>query len=209
VKLIPIVEGDGEVAAFPVLLRRLVEWRTPGAYVEIGHPIRVRRDRFINRDTEFQRFLALASAKCGMDGWILILLDADDDCPAALGPLLLGRARSFLPADRRVSVVLANREYEAWLIAAAQSLDGHRGFSLDAPPPAEPERLRDAKGWIRQRIAGNIYGTSTDQPAFTARMDLDAAATSSRSFRKLCAEWDRHMNPVRRSANPPPPPSGP
>lgn len=191
-KLVPVVEGDGEVAAFPVLLRRLADWRGPAHYIEISQPIRVRRDRFINRETELERFLALASAKCGRDGWILILLDADDDCPAELGPSLLERARGSVPPDRKVSVVLANREYESWFIAAAQSLDGHRGFSLDEPPPENPEIFRDAKGWIRQRMAGNIYGTSTDQPAFTARMDLQAAANASRSFRKLCDEWDRH-----------------
>ena len=45
-------------------------------------PIRVRRDQFLNRDKEFSRHLSLAAGKCGEDGWILILLDADDDCPA-------------------------------------------------------------------------------------------------------------------------------
>ena len=104
-----IVEGDGEVAALPVLLRRLNAWRTPSTAIDILHPIRVRRDRFLNREREFRRHLLLAAGKCGDDGWIIVLLDADDDCPAELGREILARARQVVP-HRRVSVVLANRD---------------------------------------------------------------------------------------------------
>ena len=80
-----IVEGAGEVAALPILLRRINAWRTPDAHLQALPPIRVHRDRFLNRDDEFHRHLLLAAAKCGEKGWILVLLDADDDCPAELG----------------------------------------------------------------------------------------------------------------------------
>ncbi|MCK0507759.1 hypothetical protein [Aromatoleum anaerobium] len=35
----------------------------------------------MNKEEEFRRQLLLAAAKCAGDGWILIVLDADDDCP--------------------------------------------------------------------------------------------------------------------------------
>ena len=57
-------------------------------------PIRVRRDRFLNREDEFRRYLLLAAAKCGDQGWILILLDADDDCPAESAIQILRRAQA-------------------------------------------------------------------------------------------------------------------
>lgn len=185
-----IVEGDGEVAALPVLLRRLGEWRTPAVYAQILPPIRVHRDRFLNRDEEFRRHLLLAAAKCGEDGWVLVLLDADDDCPAELGPQILERARECVP-HRRISVVLANREYEAWFIAAAESLDRQRGFAFDSAEAINAETPRDAKGWIKARMVSRAYGETTDQPAFSAVMDLQQAFDRSRSFRKLCAEWIR------------------
>lgn len=185
-----IVEGDGEVAALPVLLRRVGEWRTPDSYTQILPPIRVHRDRFLNRDEEFRRFLLLAAAKCGEDGWILILLDADDDCPAERGPQILERAQRIVP-HRRVSVVLANREYEAWFIAAAESLDGQRGFTFDPLDAINAETPRDAKGWIKARMVSRSYGETTDQAAFSAVMNLQQAFDRSRSFRKLCAEWSR------------------
>jgi hypothetical protein len=186
------VEGHGEVSALPVLLRRIGEWQDPLVDAVVLPPIRVRRDRFLNRDDEFNRVLALASAKAGNDGWILVLLDADDDCPAELGADTMRRARERLP-NHKVSVVLANREYEAWFIAAAASLNGHRGFAAGDEVVVDAEAIRDAKGWIKARIASGAYGETTDQPAFSARVDLQQVHDGSRSFRKLCLEWRRAL----------------
>lgn len=193
-KVAAIVEGDGEVAALPVLLRRIGEWRTPEIIVQVVTPIRVRRDQFLHREKEFNRHLLLAAGKCGEDGWILILLDADDDCPASLGKTIWERARAIVP-HRPISVVLAKREYESWFIAAAESLNNQRGFVVSPSEIFDPETPRDAKGWIRARMGSGVYGETTDQPAFSARMDLQQAFERSRSFRKLCAEWSRQAGP--------------
>lgn len=188
-----IVEGDGEVAALPVLLRRLGQWRATSGHVDVSTPIRVYKDRFLNRSEEFSRHLKLAAAKCGEAGWILILFDADDDCPAQKGAMVLAQAQAIIP-HRRIAVVLANREYEAWFIAAAESLNGCRGFQSHAnDAQVDPEIPRNSKGWVRERMpAGAGYGETTDQPAFSARFDLDMAHQRSRSFRKLCSEWDKN-----------------
>lgn len=186
-----IVEGDGEVAALPVLLRRLSQWRGPPEGLDVLPPIRVNKDRFLNRSDEFSRHLQLAALKCGADGWVLILFDADDDCPADKGADVLARAQAIVP-HRRVAVVLANREFEAWFIAAAESLNGCRGFAFaDQDLLVAPELPRNAKGWIRERMPRG-YGETTDQPAFSARFDLAVAHERSRSFRKLCSEWDKN-----------------
>jgi hypothetical protein len=186
-----IVEGDGEVAALPILLRRLSQWRGPADYVDVLTPIRVYKDRFLNRPEEFSRHLKLAAAKCGDTGWILILFDADDDCPAEKGRTVLEHAKAIIP-HRRVAVVLANREYEAWFIAAAESLNGCRGFSWhERDTLVAPEIPRNAKGWVRDRMPAG-YGETTDQPAFSAKFDMSLAYVRSRSFRKLCSEWDKN-----------------
>ena len=188
-----LVEGDGEVAALPVLLRRIAAWLTPSATTpRILTPIRVPRDRLLQRPAELSRHLQLAAAKCGSDGWILILLDADDDCPATLGASLRQQAQALVP-HRPVAVVLANREFEAWFIAAASSLEGCRGFSLGQQAAPEAEVPRDAKGWVKQRMRSRSYGPTTDQPAFAARIDLEMTQANSRSFRKLTDEWLRHV----------------
>ncbi len=182
-----IVEGDGEVAALPVLLRRLNEWRPGHDYAQALQPIRVHRDRFLNREDEFRKQLLLAAAKCGEKGWILVVLDADDDCPATLAAEVYQRAKQHVP-HRRLSVVFAKREFEAWFIAAARSLDGRRGFRCPDENPVDAETPRDAKGWLRRNMQG-AYSEVLDQPAFSAHFDLQQAFDNSRSFRKLCREW--------------------
>ncbi|MGO4222299.1 DUF4276 family protein [Lysobacter sp. TAF61] len=192
-----IVEGHGEVLALPILLRRISVWRNEDSYVDIPQPIRVSRDRFLNRRDEFERHLRLAGSKCGVDGWVLVLLDADDACPAMLGPEILARARVVLP-HHAVSVVLVNREFEAWYIGAAQSLNGTRGLFVGAGDlTLDPEVPRDAKGWLSSRMSGRSYGETTDQPAFAAKMDLQQALDRCRSFQKLCKEWDQQNGIVR------------
>lgn len=197
-----IVEGDGEVAAVPILLRRINEWSTPEILLQAPPPIRVRRDRFLNREEEFRRHLLLAAAKCGEDGWILVLLDADDDCPAELGELIQKRAQECVP-HRRISVVLANREYEAWFIAAAESLNGSRRFSFNPKEHTDAEKPRNAKGWVAEHMTGGTYRETTDQPAFSALMDLQHAFDRSRSFRKLCSEWKKQMTDALASSKAP------
>ena len=94
--------------------------------------------------------MSAAALRVDTAGGVLVLLDADDDCPAALGPALLERARAAR-SDVPISVVLANREFEAWFIAAAESLAGTHGFPADLTAPADPEKIRGAKEWLGQR----------------------------------------------------------
>ncbi len=187
-----IVEGDGEVAALPILLRRIAQWLTPDVYVNVLAPIRVYKDRFLNQESEFSRHLKLAAAKCGESGWILVLLDADDDCPASRGADVLERAARLIP-HRRVGVVFANREYEAWFIAAAESLHDVRTFKFDPRDrQVNAEVPRNAKGWLRERMVSGAYRETTDQAGFSAVFDLKMARERSRSFRKLCSEWSKN-----------------
>jgi hypothetical protein len=187
-----VVEGHGEALAMPILLRRIAAWLFPQEHVDVVTPIRVQKDRFLQRPDEFNKFLLLARSKAGQDGvgesgHVLVLLDADDDCPKERAAAILQSAR-LVVSDRKLSVVLANREFEAWFIASAASLNGVRGLTVrPGDEAADPEAPRNAKGWMAIRMPTG-YGETTDQPAFAARMDLDMARARSRSFRKLCKE---------------------
>ncbi|MCW1776782.1 DUF4276 family protein [Pantoea ananatis] len=185
---ISIVEGDGEVSALPVLLRRLAEWMPALSFPNVLRPIRVKRDRFLRKEDEFRKQLLLAAAKCGDDGWIVILLDADDECPAEVGRTTLERALRIVQ-HRKVSVILANREFEAWFLASAESIHGYRGFSVEKNEQVDAEAPRDAKGWMSRHMNDGTYREILDQPAFAAIFSLQLAYDNSRSFRKLCKEW--------------------
>jgi len=181
--LCPIVEGHGEAAAVPKLLHRLLAESGHAGAWRILDPIREPGSR-LRRPDDLHRVVNLAASLTPPDGAILIMLDADDDCPATLGPELLRQARETRP-DRRIGVVLPNREYEAWFIAARVSL-----ADPDTVPPAcdDPDGVRDAKGWLKRHVLGGPYRPRLDQSRLTSTMDLAAAAAGSRSFRKLCTE---------------------
>lgn len=182
-----IVEGHGEVEAVPILIRRIATRINPSLSIAINRPLRFSRSKLL-RGGEFERAVEFSARQVGPQGGILILLDSDDDCPATLGPQLLNRARSAR-SDRVIGLVLANREFEGWFLASAESIRGKRGLRDDLDPPADPELIRGAKEWItRNRIDGAAYRETLDQAALTAAFDLDLAARRSRSFEKCLRE---------------------
>ncbi len=179
-----IVEGHGEVEAVPILIRRIAEVEALGVFPDVRRPIPVGRDKFL-KPNETNRYVEIAARQSGPDGRILILLDADDDCPRDLAPRILHRAIEAR-SDRRIQVVLAQREYEAWFLAAADSLAGKRGLRDDITAPGGPESVRGAKEWLtRQMPRGRSYRETLDQPALTKEFDLERARRSAASFRKM------------------------
>jgi hypothetical protein len=180
----PIVEGHGEVDALPTLLYRIQQSLPSAPAIQVNPPIRVKSGSFLNRPDDFRRHLELATAKASArQGSVLILLDCDDDCPAALGPRLLQEAIA-VRNDVTMFVALAHREYETWFLAAARSLRGISGLPHDLEPPPNPDRLRDAKGWLGERMPDG-YDPIRHQLVFTRRMDLEQAK-SARSFERFC-----------------------
>lgn len=118
-----------------------------------------------------------------------MLFDADSDCPAQLGPTVHGWAVDVAGAVP-CGVVLAHREYEAWFLAAIESLRGHRGVRLDAEPHPNPENPRGAKEQLELRLrTGASYLETADQPALSAKFSLSDAYRRSRSFRKLATSF--------------------
>ncbi|MFN0095783.1 MAG: DUF4276 family protein [Dehalococcoidia bacterium] len=183
-----LVEGHGDKEAVPVVVRRVAAYL--GLNVTIRDSIRVSRSALAKAD-QLGRYVRLASAKAGPAGAILIVFDADEDCPAELATLLLPAAQTAA-GRANVGLVLAKREFEAWLLAAAESLRGRRGLGETFMSPAPPEEVRSPK----QRLSAEMgrdrgYKETTDQPALAALFDIDLARSRSDSFDKLCREVER------------------
>ena len=117
-----IVEGHGEVAAVPFLLRRIRDFVKPDLQINIQHPIRVPRHKVIKQG-ELERAIELSIRQSKPPRIIFILLDADDDPPCIFGPKLLDRAYKAR-SDIMLGVVLANREFESWFLSSLGSLQG-------------------------------------------------------------------------------------
>lgn len=184
-----IVEGHGERESVPILVRRIANLIDPGLVVHLAAVIRIPRDKLVKAG-ELERAVSLAARNLSRNGAILVLVDADDACPATLGPDLLARAVNTRP-DIVQGVVLAKFEFEAWFLAAAQSLRGLRGLPADLTAPRVPEAIRGAKGWLSERMGPEAhYSETIDQPALTAAFDMTQAQTAN-SFDKCDREIRR------------------
>ncbi|MFC1429200.1 DUF4276 family protein [Streptacidiphilus sp. N1-3] len=188
VTLASVVEGEGELGALPIVLRRLMHtaeiWDA-----DIRPPHLIDRGRLVKQGgLESVVDLLARRLPPAAPGGILVLIDADDDCPADLGPSLLRRAEDTRP-DRRVSVVLANREFEAWFLAAAPSLGGRAGLPQGLAVPENRETLRDCKSWLtHHRTDRGKYSPRIDQGALASAFDIDLARINSPSFDKFCRD---------------------
>lgn len=186
VTIASIVEGPGDVAALPRLLHRLAAELLGGA-LRTPTPWRQNRGSLV-ASGGIERAVSSIAPRVGSVGGVLVVLDADDDCPAGLAPALLARARSAR-SDMHVSVVLATREFEAWFLAAAPSLAGRHGFPEHLQAPADPEGVRGAKEWLtRHREDGHPYKPTIDQPLLASTFGIKQARDRSLSFDKLCRE---------------------
>ncbi len=184
-RLQPIVEGHGEVEAFPILLRRLV-MAAEAWNVTINTAVRQPRGRLVKQQGLTHAIRLARTSNCQA---MLVLIDGDDDCPAELGPRLQEWADAEMP-DIPCEVVIAHREYEAWFLAAAASLRAQCGIRADAPAHPHPESPRDAKARLEARmVAGRTYLETLAQPRMSAAFSLAQAWQASRSFRKLASSF--------------------
>lgn len=185
VRLTVIVTGHGEKAAVPILVRRIAMETDPTLSVEISDVLHV-PESSLRQAGQLERHVERAARLLQGPGGVLIVLDCDWEggCPAREGPALLARARQTRP-DTPIAVVLAKQEFEAWFLAAAESLRGKRGLSDTLTAPADPEAIRGAKEWLRKQMPLNrAYAETTDQPALTATFDLQMARRAD-SFDKF------------------------
>jgi hypothetical protein len=186
--ILPIVEGQSEIASVPILLRRIFEaleiWD-----VQVGRPLRCPRQKIV-RESDLKRMLALANGE-GTTQAILILFDLDDDCARNLIPSITQWCEE-MATDLPHAIVLARREYEAWFLASVESLRGKCGILPTATYEADPEAKRGAKGALELLIPKNRgYDEVADQPVLTAVFDMQMAYKRSSSFRKLVSELCR------------------
>jgi hypothetical protein len=189
-----IVEGHGECESVPILIRRIARQLDAGLDVQIPHPVRVTKSKLL-KPGELERAVDLAAISVEGNGGVLVILDSDDDCPAELAPELLARAQSAR-SDLPSAVVLPNKEFESWFLAAAQSLRGHGGFPEDLESPPQPEAIRGAKEWLSIRVRGGAYSPTVDQASLTAHFNFDLARRAP-SFDKCYREVIRLLETLR------------
>lgn len=183
-KIVPIVEGPGDIEAVPVLIRRIL-YDLYNAYDwQIAHPLKA------NNITSFRQrvnsFLGYAHGvpDCGA---ILVLLDLDDGCPKEVALSLAQEIRKVYYFSYPVGVVLAHSEYEAWFLASLDSIAGNCDLPMGLTYLEQPENRRGAKEWLTEQMPPGIgYKETYHQVRMTQYIDLNLAQSRSRSFQHLC-----------------------
>ncbi len=136
-----VVEGHGDVKALPVLARRVAE--AVGVFdLTIPQPHRCPRNEMIalgpSAGPDLVRVMRFQAARAGRAGVLLVVVDADDDEPAAVASVIVEVAAA-LPCP--TIAVPATREYEAWFLAALESLQSHPLIRDDAEWAGDPRSL--------------------------------------------------------------------
>jgi hypothetical protein len=191
-RILPVVEGKGDLEAVPVLLRRTLDdmSRRDVRVIrphERGEWPRVRR--------RFEQFFSVAVSEGAPVLWVLDF-DCDDcTCVASVAAEMYERARQ-VRAGWPFRAAFMVKEYESLFLAeqrAAQQV-------LTALPdglmfPDDPEAVRPAKEWLSRNMPkGSAYKPSVHQAPITARLDLTRLEEASPSYRHLKRSVERLLH---------------
>lgn len=177
-----VIEGHGENGAVQALVKKLLKRdKVYGLRVDTD-AYRMSADQMTN-DKKMSKVMATMRTRGA--GAVLIVRDADDECPVTLASSIIAAATRVAP-DIPVEVVIADREYETWLLSSVETLRPFPTILDSVEWDADWERKRDAKGELTRLMSkGNSYKPTTNQKSFTELLDLELVETRSRSFRKM------------------------
>ena len=195
--IVPVVEGDGDAAALPGLLVRILQekYNRYDVLVAQGRTKVVNANSRQKLEKKLDKFLGHAQnkPKCGA---ILILVDADTDCPVAFAKRLSQRCNE-IGTKYPVQVVCARRSYESWFLASLNTIKGLHGISKTAALVRNPEDVPNPKQWLGDQMpAGQAYKETTHQASLSGAIDLDLAHQNSRSFRRLCHALEQLLSAI-------------
>lgn len=186
--IFPIVEGHGDEGAVRALIQRFAHEVHAHFDFHVADPFRLQRTKFA-KDVEVESAIRFGAIKLKPFArrHVLLVMDADDDCPATQHARVMRLAREASP-EVDVRFVMPVREYEAWFIGCLDRSKPHADIRDDLPSPVDRSTIRDAKGWFRANILvpGRPYSPSVDQAKFTYLIDL--ASPNDRALAKLRKE---------------------
>lgn len=205
-KLVLIVEGHGDQKCLPGLVTRFLRQSALHDVQVAGDPLNAKSCGNLKKKDGIENFVRQALQVRRADA-ILVLLDSDKECEnrakknePRLGPWLLERARA-VAGHKPVAVVVAHREYEAWLIAGWSEIctmlkDKPGQFpnlqtaEISGQHSKDCEQLPGYEGLLEKAL-GEPYVKTRHQALLSGGLSFsEEMQERSRSFRKLVKELD-------------------
>ncbi len=178
-----IVEGPGDAAAAPLLVRNLLLHFNASGYV-----VKVQNAHGHNNITKpkgLEDFLRRQRSNPDCKGAI-VLLDAEEehcDCPLELALSLAQRAKDLRLAFS-VVIICPQCEYESWFLTSIHKMG--KWLLPGTTFEGDPETMQNVKQWItNHRKKGDPYRETEHQASMTSAIDLDHNIAHSRSFRRM------------------------
>jgi Domain of unknown function (DUF4276) len=176
-KLGLVVEGDGEVAALPILVRRHLHENREIYDIDVAKPKNSKGRGNLDAPGGVERYTrhaALPDDVCG----VLVLCDADSDPVCEFGPSMQKRAEGAVPT-KPVLATLAVGEFENWIVASSETLN------IDGPTEDIDYEKLDAEHIIRRWRFPKSYVKPLHQPGYADSLDFDRVAARCPSFFRL------------------------
>jgi hypothetical protein len=203
----PIVEGHTERECVEVVVRRIwFEFLGRLERLQVLEPFRRSRSALVHRNglalraavqEAFLKLQAKERRDSEAHSLLLILLDAEGDCPATLAPRLLRTAHQAR-SDADITCVLAKRMIENWIAAGSSTLAGVNGLPDRLDPPENPEDFNGAR-WLDTQLRSvnpaRKYAKTIDAKILVSAMDIRGSLAVAPSFDKLRRELEARVPP--------------
>lgn len=196
-RLLPIVEGDGDKIAVPLLLRRMLEERHEIFDCKILKPHMRGELPLVRRN--FENWFKVAIKENAAILWVLDF-DCDDcDCVKTESESLKERAQA-IRADWPIEVAFMVKEFETlFLCDAASSRIALKSIPASTAFPDDAETVRGAKEWLSNAMPKGIaYKPTTHQAKVSAALNLDFLAEHSPSFAHLDRALQRLVTQIQQ-----------
>ncbi|HYJ84943.1 MAG TPA: DUF4276 family protein [Pyrinomonadaceae bacterium] len=201
-KLVPIVEGDGEVSAAPLLIRRIL-WDLGRYDLPVIAPKNAHGRGNLEVAGGLEKFIKYAwkERDCGA---ILVLIDADRDCARELAKTFSKRVEA-MGIVYPVVIICAKHEYETWFLASLETisgleLSGRAGLRAGLAPQNVEEIVSPKAVLNRYMSAGRAYKETEDQEPMTQLLDITLVKERSRSFRRMCHAVEQAVGAIDNDA---------
>jgi hypothetical protein len=189
-KLGLVVEGDGEVAALPILVRRHLHENRKIFDIEVGKPKNSKGRGNLNAPGGVERYAQYAALPDDVCG-VLVLCDSDSDMVCEFGPTMQERAAGAV-SKKPVMATLAVTEFENWIVASSETV-GKEGL----PPDTDYENL-DAESVIRGWRFPRSYVKPLHQPGYAQGLDFELVKARCPSFSRLLRCLDELIDSATR-----------